>query len=72
MRLYALLLDALSRCRGKAPSEQKVTVEYVHVHAGAEVKQAVCHSIRMTGQLELRAEVCESGGLRPGVRDSLP
>jgi hypothetical protein len=33
-RTYAVLLDALNRHRGKG--QQKVTVEHVHVHAGAQ------------------------------------
>ncbi len=35
-RSYAMLLEALSRYRGKGVSEQKVTVEHVHVHAGGQ------------------------------------
>ena len=34
MRLFALQMDTLDRYRGKAPSEQKVTVERVHVNDG--------------------------------------
>jgi hypothetical protein len=33
-RTYAVLLDALSRHRGKG--QQKVTVEHVHVHSGGQ------------------------------------
>jgi len=33
-RSYAILLDTLDRHRGKGVSEQKVTVEHVHVYEG--------------------------------------
>src|SRR5205807_8786289 len=33
-RTYAMLVDALNRYRGKG--QQKVTVEHVHVHPGAQ------------------------------------
>jgi hypothetical protein len=36
MRLFGLQLETLSRLRGRAPSEQKVTVEHVHVHEGGQ------------------------------------
>lgn len=36
MRLFALQVEALNRHRGKPPSEQKVTVEHVHVHEGGQ------------------------------------
>jgi hypothetical protein len=35
-RSYATLVEALNRYRGKGVSEQKVTVEHVHVHAGGQ------------------------------------
>ncbi len=35
-RSYALLMEALDRHRGKKPSEQKVTVEHVHVYQGGQ------------------------------------
>jgi hypothetical protein len=36
MRLFGLHMETLNRHRGKAPSEQKVTVEHVHVHEGGQ------------------------------------
>lgn len=36
MRLFATQVDTLQRYRGKGPSEQKVTVEHVHVHDGGQ------------------------------------
>jgi hypothetical protein len=36
MRLFALQLETLNRHRGKAPSQQRVTVEHVHVHEGGQ------------------------------------
>lgn len=36
MQLFALQMDALNKNRGKAPSEQRVTVEHVHVHDGGQ------------------------------------
>ena len=35
-RSYAVLLDTLDRHRGKGVSEQKVTVEHVHVYEGGQ------------------------------------
>jgi hypothetical protein len=43
-RTYTLLLDALNRHRGKG--QQKVTVEHVHVHSGA---QAIVGSVETGG-----------------------
>jgi hypothetical protein len=48
-RTYAVLLDALNRHRGKG--QQKVTVEHVHVHAGA---QAVVGSVETRGEGDQR------------------
>jgi hypothetical protein len=36
MRLFTLQVESLNRYRGKAPTQQKVTVEHVHVHEGAQ------------------------------------
>lgn len=36
MRLFNLQIDSLSRYRGKGPTEQKMTVEHVHVHEGGQ------------------------------------
>lgn len=36
MRLFTLQLDALAKYRGKSPSEQRVTVQHVHVHDGGQ------------------------------------
>lgn len=36
LRLFSAQAEALSRYRGKGPSEQKVTVEHVHVHEGGQ------------------------------------
>lgn len=36
IRLFAIQVDALGRLRGKGPSEQKVTVQHVHVHDGGQ------------------------------------
>jgi hypothetical protein len=36
MRVFAILVDTLDRHRGKAPSEQRVTVEHVHVYDGGQ------------------------------------
>jgi hypothetical protein len=36
MRLFVLQIDTLNKNRGKAPSEQWVTVEHVHVHEGGQ------------------------------------
>jgi hypothetical protein len=36
MRLFGHQVESLSRYRGKAPSEQRVTVEHVHVHEGGQ------------------------------------
>lgn len=35
-RSYAAMVDTLNRYRGKGVSEQKMTVEHVHVHAGGQ------------------------------------
>jgi hypothetical protein len=45
MRLFLLQMDALQRYRGKGPSEQRVVVEHVHVHAGG---QAIVGSVSAT------------------------
>ena len=44
-RTYAVLLDALNRHRGKG--QQKVTVEHVHVHEGA---QAIVGNVESRGE----------------------
>jgi hypothetical protein len=44
-RTYAVLLDALNRPRGKG-GQQKVTVEHVHVHEGA---QAIVGNVESRG-----------------------
>ena len=49
-RIYAVLLDALNRHRGKG-GQQKVTVEHVYVHAG--------------GQAVVGVVECPGGGDRP-------
>ena len=36
VRSYAVLLESLQRYRGKGESRQKVTVEHVHIHDGAQ------------------------------------
>jgi hypothetical protein len=36
MRLFAVQMDTLNRGRGKAPSEQRVTVEHVNVYGGGQ------------------------------------
>jgi hypothetical protein len=36
MRLFGLQVESLNLHRGKAPSEQKVTVEHVHVYEGGQ------------------------------------
>jgi hypothetical protein len=47
-RTYATLLEALNRYRGKG--QQKMTVEYVHVHSGS---QAVVGMVQNRGQPKL-------------------
>ena len=46
MRTYILLMESLENKRGKKISEQKVTVEHVHIHQGA---QAVIGSLNQQG-----------------------
>lgn len=36
MRVFAIEMDTLNRHRGKAPSEQRVTVEHVNVYDGGQ------------------------------------
>jgi hypothetical protein len=50
-RTFALLLDALNRHRGKG--QQKVTVEHVHVHSGA---QAIVGMVETQGQVTSRSK----------------
>jgi hypothetical protein len=54
-RSFATLLEALNRHRGRG-SEQKVTVEHVHVHAGGQA---------IVGAVEASAE----GGARTKIQD---
>jgi hypothetical protein len=41
MRPFMLQLEALEKYRGKGPSEQRVTVEHIHVNAGANAVSAL-------------------------------
>jgi len=36
LRLFALQVESLNRYRGKGPTEQRMTVEHVHVHQGGQ------------------------------------
>ena len=60
MRLYAAHVDCLNRCRGKAPSEQRVTVEHVHVHEGAQA--IVGNVLSQPTAIRPRAAASEDGG----------
>jgi hypothetical protein len=53
MRLFGLHVETLNRHRGKAPSEQKVTVEHVHVHEGGQA---------IVGNLTTTPAGCWAGG----------
>jgi hypothetical protein len=48
MRVFAIQVDTLDRHRGKAPSEQRVTVEHVHVYDGG---QAIVGSVTAAPKL---------------------
>jgi hypothetical protein len=51
MRLFGHQLEALSRYRGKSPSEQHVTVEHVHIHEGGQaIVGSVSHSAPQRGE----------------------
>ena len=56
-RSYALLMETLDRHRGKRPSEQKVTVEHVHIHAGGQaIVGNVNHSPTVGGGVQSEKE----------------
>lgn len=56
-RSYALLMETLDRHRGKRPSEQKVTVEHVHIHAGGQaIVGNVNHSPTVGGGVQPEKE----------------
>jgi hypothetical protein len=63
LRLFAMQLETLNRNRGKGPSEQKVTVQHVHVNDGG---QAVVGSVHATAQMKspetLNTAPTEAGG----------
>ena len=71
MRLFAMQMDALNRNRGKAPSEQRVTVEHIQVHAGG---QAVVGNVSVGPALATREPdpemppSGEGGGMESHVR----
>jgi hypothetical protein len=47
MRLFSLQVESLNRYRGRAPIQQKMTVEHVHVHEGA---QAIVGNVTAPGK----------------------
>lgn len=49
LRLFAAQMDALQRYRGKAPTEQNVSVKHVHVYPGA---QAIVGNLKSTHSAE--------------------
>lgn len=49
LRIFTTQLDALNRHRGRGPSEQRVTVEHVHVHAGGQAVVGAVNTEPRTG-----------------------